>query len=82
MKTFTVGIERCATSDVSSQSAQVLLQAEKARTEQFALQVEILEARVRELEQLMVHTHGPLSLQVEETVQNGTTVLHGPDIPT
>ena len=29
-----MGIEQCATSDVSSQSAQALLQAEKARTEQ------------------------------------------------
>ena len=30
----------------------------------------------------MVHTHDLLSLQVEEIVQNGTTVLHGPDTPT
>ena len=43
------------------------------------MSVEILEARVRELEKLMVHTHAPLSLQVEEIVQNGTTVLYGPD---
>ena len=26
--------------------------------------------------------YNPLSLQVEEIVQNGTTVLHGPDTPT
>ena len=45
------------------------------------MSVEILEARVHELEQLMVHTHDPLSLQVERTEQNGTTVLHGLDIP-
>ena len=76
-----MGIEQCATSDVSSQSAQALLQVEKARTEQFALQVEILQARVHELEKLMVHTHDPLSLPVEGTEQNGTTVLHGLDIP-
>ena len=72
-------IEQSATSVVSSQSGRTLLQAEKARTKQFALQVEILEARVRELEKLMVHTHDPLSLPVEEIVQNGTTVLYGPD---
>ena len=43
------------------------------------MSVEILEARVCELEKLMVHTHDPLSLPVEEIVQNGTTVLYGPD---
>ena len=51
------------------------LQAEQARSEQLALQVEMLESRVRELER---STHDPLSLQVEEIVHNGTTVLHGP----
>ena len=75
-----MGIEQCATSDVSSQSAQVLLQAEKARTEQFALEVVMLEARACKLEQLMVLTHDLLLLPVEEIVQNATTVLHGPDI--
>ena len=54
------------------------LQAEQARSEQLALQVEMLESRVRELER---STHDPLSLQVEEIVHNGTTVLHGPDTP-
>ena len=54
------------------------LQAEQARSEQLALQVEMLESRVRELKR---STHDPLSLQVEEIVHNGTTVLHGPDIP-
>ena len=28
-----------------------------------------------------LYTHDPLSLQVEEIVHNGTTVLHGPDTP-
>ena len=41
----------------------------------------MLEARVCELEQSIVHTHDPCSLQVEEIVQNETTVLHGPDTP-
>ena len=42
------------------------LQAEQARSEQLALQVEMLESRVRELER---STHDPLSLQVEEIVE-------------
>ena len=49
-KTFIVGIEQHATSDASSQSVQALLQAEQTRSEQLALQVEMLECRVRELE--------------------------------
>ena len=77
-KTFIVGIEHHATSDVSCQSVQALLQAEQTRSEQLALQVEMLESRVCELEQ---STHDPLSLQVEEIAHNGTTVLHGPDTP-
>ena len=71
-KTFIVGIEQCGT----SQSVQALLQAEQARSEQLALQVKMLESKVRELER---STHDPLSLQVEQIVHNGTTVLHGPD---
>ena len=55
--TFIVGIEQCATSDQSSQSTQALLQAEKAKTEQLALQTEMLEARVCELEQSITHFH-------------------------
>ena len=53
--TFTVGIKQRATSDLSSQSTQALLQAEKAKTEQLALRIEMLEARVCELEQSMAH---------------------------
>ena len=42
----------------------------------------MLEARVCQLEQSIAHSQDPLSLQVEEIVQDGTTVFHGPDTPT
>ena len=82
-KTFIVGIELCATLQPTSESPEALLQVEKARSEQLSLQVQMLEARVRELEQRpLQHTYNPLLKQVEAVFREGQNVLHGPDTPT